>query len=145
MTPDSSQALLVNAKDERERLIAAVQHGYESLGDPGCFVARDALRVFAIFERELKIAKLKNRGSLVHNLCQDCRDKQKGKPCLACTVQALERKNAELQSANAALRDVLAELYATVRGECPSLLNEDSGGNAGLDQRIVEAMGRYKE
>jgi len=34
------------------------------------------------------------------------------------------------------LRDALTELYALVRGECPSLLNEDSGGDAQLDLRI---------
>ncbi len=31
------------------------------------------------------------------------------------------------------LRKVLTELYALVRGECPRLLNEDSGGDAELD------------
>lgn len=34
----------------------------------------------------------------------------------------------------------LYELYATVRGECPSLLNEDSGGNAILDLDIINAL-----
>ncbi len=31
---------------------------------------------------------------------------------------------------------LLAELYAQVRGECPSLLNEDSGGDGTLDLEI---------
>lgn len=34
------------------------------------------------------------------------------------------------------LTAALDELYATVKGECPSLLNEDSGGNARLDLEI---------
>lgn len=34
------------------------------------------------------------------------------------------------------LRLALRELHATVLGECPSLLNEDSGGNARLDAEI---------
>jgi hypothetical protein len=32
--------------------------------------------------------------------------------------------------------DALRELHATVMGECPSLLNEDSGGNANLDLQV---------
>ena len=34
----------------------------------------------------------------------------------------------------------LEELYAMVNGECPALLNEDSGGNARLDLAIQEAL-----
>ena len=34
----------------------------------------------------------------------------------------------------------LRELYATVKGESPSLLNEDSGGNGMLDIRILDAL-----
>lgn len=32
------------------------------------------------------------QGSLANNLCPDHRDKQYGKPCLACTIETLERK-----------------------------------------------------
>jgi hypothetical protein len=35
---------------------------------------------------------------------------------------------------------LLRELYVTVMGECPSLLNEDSGGNAELAFRIENAL-----
>ena len=38
------------------------------------------------------------------------------------------------------LRAVLGELHRLVWGECPSLLNEDSGGNAELDIRIHKAL-----
>jgi hypothetical protein len=38
------------------------------------------------------------------------------------------------------LSDCLRELVAVVRGECPSLLNEDSGGDAKLDIEIDEAL-----
>lgn len=34
----------------------------------------------------------------------------------------------------------LRELHAMVKGECPSLLNEDSGGNARLDMEIDSAL-----
>lgn len=37
---------------------------------------------------------------------------------------------------------VLKELRALVRGECPSLLNEDSGGDARLDLAIDAAITR---
>lgn len=38
------------------------------------------------------------------------------------------------------LEGLLGELVAMVRGECPSLLNEDSGGDAELSCRIDEAL-----
>lgn len=40
------------------------------------------------------------------------------------------------------LRLSLRELYAMVKGECPSLLNEDSGGNARLDAQIGALLGQ---
>lgn len=43
------------------------------------------------------------------------------------------------------LVEALEELYAIVRGECPSLLNEDSGGSASLDMQIAAALTKYKE
>lgn len=39
-----------------------------------------------------------------------------------------------------AMRKALEELYAQVKGECPSLLNEDSGGDGELDLEIEEAI-----
>jgi hypothetical protein len=38
------------------------------------------------------------------------------------------------------LETLLRELYATVKGECPALLNEDSGGNSSLDLEIEKAL-----
>ena len=40
------------------------------------------------------------------------------------------------------LHESLAELHALVVGECPRLLDEDSGGDAGLDIRIRAALAR---
>ena len=40
----------------------------------------------------------------------------------------------------ARLREALSELYAQVKGECPSLLNEDSGGDAKLDLEIESLL-----
>ena len=42
------------------------------------------------------------------------------------------------------LHESLAELHALVVGECPRLLDEDSGGDAGLDIRIRAALARGK-
>ena len=36
----------------------------------------------------------------------------------------------------------LGDLHAIVWGECPSLLNEDSGGDAYLDMRIRELLSK---
>ena len=38
------------------------------------------------------------------------------------------------------LEAALHELYYTVKGECPSLLNEDSGGNSKLALRIEKLL-----
>lgn len=39
------------------------------------------------------------------------------------------------------MKALLSELYAQVKGECPSLLNEDSGGDAVLDIEISAILG----
>lgn len=43
-----------------------------------------------INSKEYKILKLKAENTLANNLCPDHRDKQVGKPCLACTIEKLE-------------------------------------------------------
>lgn len=48
----------------------------------------------------------------------------------------------KLQQENERLREALKELHAMVKGECPSLLDEDSGGNARLDMQIEQAIER---
>jgi len=44
-----------------------------------------------------------------------------------------------------ALRDALTELYAAVKGECPSLLDEDRGGSARLDMAVSAALADGEE
>lgn len=46
----------------------------------------------------------------------------------------------ELRAELDAARELLRELTALVRGECPSLLNEDSGGDANLALSIDDAL-----
>lgn len=55
-------------------------------------------------EKKLKIAEIKNSGTLANNLCPDHRDKQYGRPCLACLIEISEKKSNELLDA---LRDAL--------------------------------------
>jgi len=40
----------------------------------------------------------------------------------------------------AAAKTALAELYALVDGECPSLLDDDSGGNSNFALRIEDIL-----
>jgi len=51
------------------------------------------------------------------------------------------REIAALKAEVETVRGCLHELAATVRGEAPSLLNEDSGGDAFLSMRIDAALG----
>jgi hypothetical protein len=47
--------------------------------------------------RMLKIERIKNANSLANNLCPDHRDKQRGKPCLACSIESAERRLAKCE------------------------------------------------
>lgn len=61
-------------------------------------------------------------------------------------VIALAQKHdalARLVTAADGMKRALSELTATVKGECPSLLNEDSGGDARLDCDIEDALSAY--
>ena len=55
-------------------------------------------------------------------------------------VTDLEAGLAAAHAREAALRGLLFELHAIVKGECPSLLDGDSGGNAVLDLDICAAL-----
>jgi len=55
---------------------------------------------------EIEQLTLKCKGSLANNLCPDHRDKQAGKPCLACEIELL---TAELNGILDASRAIMAE------------------------------------
>ncbi len=59
---------------------------------------------------------------------------------------AVERAALIVRSVNALpeLVAALEELHTLVWGECPSLLNEDSGGNGVLDVRIRDLFSKVK-
>jgi len=61
-------------------------------------------------ERENEILTIKNRGTLANNLCPDHRDKQIGKPCLACTIETLTREKNRAESELATLRAFAQEI-----------------------------------
>ena len=48
----------------------------------------------------------------------------------------------KLEASHKDLLRALRELYYTVQGECPSLLDEDSGGNGYLDVEIINAIAK---
>jgi len=53
--------------------------------------ADDVQRELAAALKAQKIAELKASASLANNLCPDHRDKQNGKPCLACSLEEAQR------------------------------------------------------
>ena len=62
---------------------------------------------------------------------------------VSCWKEHTEKLTAALAERDrtiARLREALKELRAIVKGECPSLLDEDSGGDANLDIKIDEAL-----
>jgi hypothetical protein len=71
--------------------------------------AKDA--EIARLTKENKILSLKVSGTLANNLCPDHRDKQSGKPCLACEIERLEKENA-------ALREKVEQIRGAVDAAC---------------------------
>lgn len=59
-----------------------------------------------------------------------------GRPIPLSEWQQMEAALAAERAISDKLAEALRELRALVRGECPSLLNEDSGGNGELDIEI---------
>lgn len=56
-----------------------------------------------------------------------------------------EAEIAKLRNALDVAEKALEELYALVKGECPSLLSEDSGGDAQLDFDVQKALTTIKQ
>lgn len=63
-------------------------------------------------------------------------------PVAAAEIARLQAQLAASQALVAELADALRELVSTVRGECPSLLNEDSGGSPELSFRVDDALAK---
>jgi len=79
-------------------------------------------------ERDLKIAEMKNRGTLANNLCPDHRDKQQGRPCLACIIETETRKSAAAESRLAAVQAERSKERDAIRlatiEECAGICND---------------------
>ena len=56
-----------------------------------------------------------------------------------------EEREDKVQAQVEELAQLLDELRLLVWGECPSLLNEDSGGDSDLDFRILRALSTDEE
>lgn len=65
--------------------------------------------------------------------------------CLIATIDAHDARIAEQDRRIRALESVLQELNAQVWGECPSLLNEDSGGDGRLAVEIDKVLKGAKD
>jgi len=61
-------------------------------------------------------------------------------------IAAAEKRGVEKErEISKSLYLALSELQALVHGECPSLLNEDSGGDSKLDMEIADALKKFGE
>lgn len=97
--------------------------------------------------KRLAIAEAKNQGTLANNLCPDHRDKQVGKPCLACEIETLERK--QLASVHRQTVDDLSfsvmearakkyeELIMDIADDSAFILSQNPGANSIID-RVLE-------
>ena len=61
--------------------------------------------------KQIGILEIKNAGTLANNLCPDHRDKQLGKPCLACTIETADTKQTTQMEK---ILDVIDEMEAYV-------------------------------
>jgi len=86
-------------------------------------------------ERENAILEIKNRGTLANNLCPDHRDKQTGKPCLACTIETLTRKKDRAEAELAAIKKRIAEAPKT-----SAYADGDDGLTIGCGPHILACM-----
>lgn len=72
--------------------------------------------------------------------CQRCQSEAERDAITEQCASAERELNRAWQAPHVEAIRVLADLYALVRGECPRLLNEDSGGDAALALRIEAAL-----
>lgn len=57
--------------------------------------------------KQIRILEIKNAGSLANNLCPDHRDKQTGKPCLACLLERSEKRAEAAEAEVRRMREAL--------------------------------------
>jgi hypothetical protein len=59
-------------------------------------------------------------------------------------MESEEKRTEELNQKLARAKYLLEELYALVIGECPSLLDDDSGGNGEFALKIEEFLASFE-
>lgn len=99
---------------------------------------RTAAKHARLLEADLKEANLTINAQHSLMVSAEKRGAEKAESELRAQLTAKDAIIGELAKA-------LTELRAQVRGECPSLLNEDSGGDGQLDIEIDAALTRAKE
>lgn len=60
-------------------------------------------------------------------------------------AHAVRDENERLRAERDAMAKAFLELHATVVGECPSLLNEDSGGSSVLIALVMDALAQIEK
>jgi len=97
-------------------------------------------------ERENAILEIKNRGTLANNLCPDHRDKQTGKPCLACTIETLTRKKDRAEAELAAIKTAArAYFLGYCQDEAADEIVEGRGHWTGCTKEQHEAAVRLRD
>lgn len=79
-------------------------------------IEKDILGFIKQKDKEISILKLKNKSSLANNLCPDHRDKQEGKPCLACEIEQLKRIRSNLIAENNRLKNEMQKRDDYIEG-----------------------------
>lgn len=132
--------LAQNGKDADElakQLAAVTRERDESLADIQSVIGPAQLFIGSEYRNIGVVQAAISHGETMREWWQAEREKTTDlRAKLAAAEAALEKAEREV----ARLREALSELVAMVRGECPSLLNEDSGGDATLALKIDAAL-----
>lgn len=78
--------------------------------------------------RQNRILEVKNASTLANNLCPDHRDKQVGRPCLACTIETLTRERDELRRDLLKAQGAWAARQSAARENARAALNTPQAG-----------------
>lgn len=123
-----------------------INNAVEALSE--CCVASYSNKLINDFNRDSARSILR---ALLKRINIDHRANQEG---AALTVEAIQEDLKSMRDSRDRMKEAwesaeidlnrcktaLTELRAIVKGECPSLLNEDSGGNGELDLQIAELL-----
>jgi hypothetical protein len=94
-----------------------------------------------------KVLEIKCRASLANNLCPDHRDKQAGKPCLACEISRLTKERDALHKLPSNFRiEIQDGRYTILNFDVLGAPQREKWGNlSGLPRAILELMAEMEE